>query len=102
MNEIKEINKIIVIFDFYWNLLTSKQRNIFILFYFDDLSLNEIAQNKEVSKNAVNDSLNKIIVILKNHEEKLNLHKKFEQRLKTYEKIDDKLIVNQLLKIKYS
>jgi len=102
MNEIKQINKIIELFDFYQNLLTDKQKEYFIFHYFDDLSLNEIAKNNEVSKNAVNDSLNKTILILKNYEEKLNLHKKFEQRLKIYEKIDDKSIADDLLKIEYS
>jgi hypothetical protein len=102
MNEIKEINKIIGLFDFYQNLLTDKQKKYFTLHYFDDLSLNEIAKNNEVSKIAVNDSLKKTIIILKNYEEKLNLHKKFEQRLKIYEKIDDKLISDELFKIEYS
>ncbi len=102
MNEIKEINEIIELFDFYQNLLTDKQKKYFILHYFDDLSLNEIAKNNEVSKIAINDSLKKTVLILKSYEKKLNLHKKFWQRIKLYEKIDDASISNELLKIEYS
>ena len=68
----------IALFDTYKELLTEKQQEYFILYYYEDLSLKEIADFKNVSRNAVFDQIKKVINILEEYEEKLKLLKKSE------------------------
>lgn len=75
--EMEERNQIIELFDLYSNLLTEKQKEYFIDYYFADLSLAEIAENCEVSRNAVFDQIKRTTKILKDYEDKLSLNKKF-------------------------
>ena len=67
---------LIDLFDIYGELLTEKQINYFKDYYFDNLTLQEIAENNDVSRNAVHKQL-------KETEEKL---RHFENVLKIYEK----------------
>ena len=59
-------------------MLTNKQREYFEEYYFDDLSIGEIAINHEVSRNAVHDQLKKVIANLEDYEEKLGILKKIK------------------------
>ncbi len=61
------------LFDLYGTLLTDKQQQIFKCYYFDDISLSEIAQINQVSKQAVKDSLDKTEKILRSYEDKIKL-----------------------------
>lgn len=83
------------LFDYYGSLLTDKQQQYFIDYYFENLSLSEIAENYDVSRNAVfkqmKDGENK----LKFYEEKLKL---FENSLKIMDLL--KVIDNDELKKK--
>ena len=45
------------LYDYYGVLLTEKQQQYFENYYFDDLSLGEIAENDNVSRNAVHGQL---------------------------------------------
>ncbi len=49
--------KLTILYDIYGKLLTEKQRQIFELYYISDLSLREIAQNLDISYQAVRDSI---------------------------------------------
>ena len=60
----EERNYLIILYDFYGELLTDKQRMYFEDYYFNNLSLSEIAENLGVSRNAVHKQL-------KSSEEKL-------------------------------
>lgn len=64
----------IALFEIYKELLTEKQQEYFTLYYFDDLTLSEIAENKDVSRNAVFDQVKKVILILENYENKLGVY----------------------------
>jgi predicted DNA-binding protein YlxM (UPF0122 family) len=66
----------IALFDTYKELLTEKQQEYFILYYYEDLSLKEIADFKNVSRNAVFDQIKKVINILEEYEEKLKVFNK--------------------------
>ena len=68
------------LYGYYQNLFTSKQQEIFENYNFDDLSLAEIAENHDISRNAVFDTLKKVEKALDTYEEKLNLYKK-DQKL---------------------
>lgn len=66
----------------YGELLTKKQQQIVECYIFENLSLGEISENFNISRQAVLDTVNKSYEILKNYEEKLRVLKKNEN-LKT-------------------
>ena len=66
----------IALFETYKELLTEKQKEYFILSYFEDFTLSEIASNLNVSRNAVFDQLKKTIAILEDYESKLKMYQK--------------------------
>lgn len=93
----------ISLFDFYQNILTEKQQQYFKDYYFDDLSLAEIALNYGVSRNAVFDQLQKIHKILEDYEIKLELYKKYTLRnevLEAYSNSKDENILKLIEKLK--
>ena len=69
----------IALFDTYKELLTQKQQEYFVLYYYDDLTLSEIAENKQVSRNAVFDQIKKVINILEDYEDKLKVYIKTKE-----------------------
>lgn len=85
MNPLEKQQHYIILYDFYGDLLTEKQQIYFKDYYFDDLSLAEIAQNHEVSRNAVYDSISKVYLLLDNYEKKLGLLDKFQKRERLFE-----------------
>ena len=69
------------LFDFYQSLLTDKQRTYMDLYYLEDLSLGEIADEYGISRQAVYDNVRRSEVMLEDYELKLNLFSKFQKRL---------------------
>lgn len=67
------------LYDTYKELFTTKQKEYFESYYFDDLSLSEIATNFNVSRNAVFTSLKAIVSSLEEYEEKLKINYKKEE-----------------------
>lgn len=65
-----------ILFDYYETLLSEKDKKIFKYYYFDNLSLQEISENENISRNAIHKRIKKIEEELKNYEEKLYLYKK--------------------------
>lgn len=61
------------LFDYYGELLTEKQNEYFIDYYFDNLSLSEISKNNNISRNAVHKTLKEAEEKLLYYEEKLKL-----------------------------
>lgn len=59
-----------LLFDYYGDLLTARQRMCFDLRYNQDLSLGEIAEELQVSRQGVYDNLSRAEALLKNMEEK--------------------------------
>lgn len=59
-----------LLFDYYGDLLTERQRMCFDLRYNQDLSLGEIAEELQVSRQGVHDNLNRAETLLRNMEEK--------------------------------
>ena len=74
--ELEKREKLIELYDLYNSLLTEKQKNYFENYYFDDLSISEIAMNYNISRNGVYDQLKRVEISLLDYEEKLNLAKK--------------------------
>ena len=75
---IEQREELIELYDLYFELLTDKQKEYFEEYYFDDLSIGEIALNHEISRNAVHDQLKKVIKNLEDYESKLGLLKKIK------------------------
>ena len=87
MNIIEKKNRYNQLFDYYGCLLTTKQQEYFVSYYFEDLSLAEIASIYNISRNAVHDQLKKIYELLDYYEEKLNLvskNNKYNELLEQY------------------
>ena len=68
------------LYDFYQSLLTPKQRSYMSLYYLEDFSLGEIAEEFDVSRQAVYDNIKRTEMMLEQYEEKLLLLKKFQER----------------------
>jgi uncharacterized protein len=68
------------LYDFYQALLTPKQSSYMALYYLDDYSLGEIAEEYDVSRQAVYDNIKRTEAMLEEYEEKLLLFEKFQKR----------------------
>ena len=64
------------LFDTYGSLLNEKQRDVINCYYNEDLSLNEIAQNNNKSKQAISDMIQRSVDKLFEFENELSLLKK--------------------------
>ena len=79
--EIELIIKVSQLYDFYSELLSQKQKQYLNDYFFNDLSLTEISENYEISKQAVSNNIKRTIIELEQFEEKLNLIKLNNERL---------------------
>jgi hypothetical protein len=61
------------LYDYYKGLLTDKQKSYFEDYYFDNLTMEEIAENNEVSKNAVSKTIIEVKDKLNEYENILHL-----------------------------
>ena len=86
LEKTKRVNDLI---DLYGNLLTDNQLNILELYYMEDLSLKEIAEELSISRNAVFDTLKRSLNILEDYENKLNLLVKDEIKNELIENFDN-------------
>jgi len=77
---LEKTNQVNLLFDFYAPLLKGKQREYLELYYLDDLSLGEIAEMHEVSRQAVYDHIKRAEKQLFEYEEKLQLAIRHAQR----------------------
>lgn len=71
--EIEKTNRMNALFEFYSTLLTEKQMNYMEMYYADDFSLGEIAEEYEISRQAVYDNIKRTEKILEEYEKKLHL-----------------------------
>ena len=98
--------------DLYGSMLTIRQREIINLYYEENFSLSEIAEEFSISRQAVHDTLKKAEKALAVYERKLGLVEKFKKSEKAVRSIDkiieklvkehseDKKLTSQLEKIK--
>lgn len=70
---LEESLEISMLYDFYGPLLTERQQSFVELYFNENLSLNEIAADAGVSKQAVSEALKKAEKALRNYEDKLGL-----------------------------
>ena len=82
-----------MLYDFYGELLTDHQRQIYEACVYDNLSLGEIAQDRGISRQGVHDLIKRCDKILQNYEDKLHLISKFMSVKETVARIES--ITNQ-------
>ena len=80
-----------LLYDFYGELLTDHQKEIYEQFVLEDLSLSEIAESAGISRQGVHDLVKRCNKILEGYEAKLHLVEKF---LSVKEKVQQ---MNELL-----
>lgn len=96
--------KLSVLLDFYGDMLTDKQRDVIELYYNEDLSLAEIAQHENISRQGVRDSIKRGEEIILELEDKLKLYEKFSKLSTMLDKIKTNAtqIYEESYKYKYS
>ena len=83
---------LIDLYDYYGELLTDKQKIYFEDYYFNNLSLAEISENYDISRNAIHKQLKEVEIKLLNYENVLNLYNKKNKIEKILDKLEDKKI----------
>ena len=68
-----------LLYDFYGELLTEHQRNVYEDVIFNDMSLAEIAEEQGISRQGVHDLIKRCDKTLAGYEEKLHLISKFQK-----------------------
>lgn len=80
--------RFILLYDFYQDLLTEKQRQYAELYFEDDLSLSEIAEEFGITRQAVYEHIKRSGLLLDEYESKLKLLDKYEKRKKILDDFD--------------
>ena len=68
-----------MLYDFYGDLLTDRQKEFYDLYYNEDLSLSEIAENSGITRQGVRDVIVRAEAIMTDLEDKTGLMKRFLQ-----------------------
>ena len=76
-----------LLLDFYGEILTEQKRNILDMYYNEDFSLSEIAEEIGISRQGVRDAIIKAGNELRFYEEKLGLANRFAEMKRSVEKI---------------
>lgn len=68
-----------LLYDFYGEMLTDRQKEVYEDYHLNDLSLAEVAEELEISRAAVHDNIKRSEKALKHLEDKLELIKRYEE-----------------------
>jgi hypothetical protein len=80
--------EISTLLDHYGEMLTDKQREVIDLYYNDDLSLAEIAEQEGISRQGVRDNIKRAEGQLLEMENALHCAERFRQMMKTFDEVD--------------
>lgn len=83
-----------LLYDFYNEMLTEKQREVYELYNHNDMSLSEIADYLSVTPQGVSDILKRTEKSLHNYEEKIGYLKNYKRQLKQINEINE--LIDQL------
>ena len=92
----EEREHIIILYDYYGSLFTDIQKRYFEAYYFDNLSLSEIALNEGKSRNAIHKSIKRVIMELYKYEEILKLYEREEKLKDIIKRVNDLEIKKEL------
>ena len=91
--------KLILLYDYYGELLTDKQKTYFEDYYFNNLTLSEISEDNNVSRSAVQKQLKDIEEKLFYYEEKLKIVSRNKEIEQILNKLDDIDLKNKILEL---
>ena len=74
----QETIELSILYDFYGELLTDNNKEVFVEYIFNDLSLAEIADEKGITRQGIHDIIKRSSKKLREYEESLHLVKKFK------------------------
>ncbi|MBR6401013.1 MAG: putative DNA-binding protein [Firmicutes bacterium] len=83
--------EITLLYDFYGELLTDKQKSVMELYYLNDFSLHEIAAEHGITRQAVLDMIKRTEKLLAQYEQKLGLVSKYLEQKAKLDRITEKL-----------
>lgn len=81
----------IILYDYYKELLTQKQQDYFEGYYFENESLQELSEEFQVSRNAIHKQVKETEEKLLEYEKKLKLYEKRKQIMKLIEPLEENL-----------
>ena len=87
---------LVILYDYYGELLSEIQKEYFEQYYFDNLSLSEISENDGKSRNAVHKCIKSSSMKLYEYEEKLKLYEKRCKLESILDKLDDNDLKEEL------
>ncbi|HHX55552.1 MAG TPA: YlxM family DNA-binding protein [Clostridiales bacterium] len=88
-DSLQETIELSILFDFYGDLLNDRNKTVFVEYIFNDLSLGEIAENKDITRQGVHDIIKRTSKKLREYEDSLHLVKKFKTIEKSVSSIKD-------------
>ena len=91
--------QLIILYDYYGELLSDDNKRYFEDYYFDNLSLAEISENYQISRNAVHKHIKSSENKLMFYEEKLKLYNKDVLIKRKLNDINDEKIKKEVEKI---
>ena len=84
--------RISYLLDFYGEMLTETQREAVDAYYNQDMSLSEIAADRDISRQGVRDAIKRAEQQLTDMEERLGLCRRFEDMQKKLEEVCDRAL----------
>lgn len=78
-----------LLFDFYGEMLTDRQKEFYDLYYNEDLSLSEIAENYNVTRQGVRDAIVRAETAMSELEEKTGLIRRFQAQQKALSQLSE-------------
>ena len=87
---------LIILYDYYGELLSEIQKEYFEQYYFDNLSLSEISENDGKSRNAIHKCIKSSSMKLYEYEDKLKLYEKRCKLESILDKLDDNNLIEEL------
>lgn len=96
----EKILEITLLYDFYGELLTEKQKTVMEMYHLDDYSLQEVADEFHITRQAVHDMIKRTEKLLFQYENRLGLVNRFVEQKKNLaiavEKLDKAVEENNL------
>jgi len=89
--DIDKMIELSILYDYYGELLTPKQRDVVNLYYNEDYSLGEISEDLGISRQAVYDTLKRSVKILQDYELKLGFIERFNSKNEAIKTVCDGL-----------
>ncbi|MFS1513229.1 putative DNA-binding protein [Chengkuizengella sp. SCS-71B] len=89
---LEKTNRVNLLFDFYQNLLTEKQQTYLKFYFQDDYSLGEIAEQFQISRQAIYEHIKRAEQVLEQYESKLHLVSNYIKRNDLINQLNDHIL----------